>query len=195
MRADAQRNRLRILEAAEEVFAQLGLAVPIDEVAKRAGVGVGTVYRHFPTKEALMVELVRQKFRLFSATVREALECDGEPLAVLADVLLRNADAAARDATMQQALAGADEHIWTQAQPEQQELSGLTETLIARARQAGTIRPDITAADIGMLMCGVSATMGHNAPGFDWHRHLELVIDMLRRRGPVAGSPQHSAQE
>jgi len=195
LRADARRNRERILESARLVFAEHGADAQMDDVAHRARVGVGTVYRHFPTKEALMVELVRQKFRLFSATVREALECDGEPLAVLADVLRRNADAAARDATMQHALAGADEHIWTQAQPEQQELSGLTETLIARARQAGTIRPDITAADIAMLMCGVSATMGHNAPGFDWHRHLELVIDMLRARPPVAGSPQESPQD
>jgi len=189
LRADARRNRERILESARLVFAESGADAQMDDVAHRACVGVGTVYRHFPTKEALMVELVRQKFRLFSAAVREAVEQDGEPFAVLADVLRRNAQAAARDATMQHALAGGDEHIWTQVQPEQQELSALTEALIARARRAGTIRPDISAADIAMLMCGVSATMVHKSPGFDWHRHLELVIDMLGVGVPVAGSP------
>ena len=189
LRADARRNRERILESARLVFAEYGADAQMDDVAHRACVGVGTVYRHFPTKDALMAELVRQKFRLFSATVREALESDGDPLTVLADVLRRNAEAAARDATMQHALAGGDERIWMQAQPEQQELSALTEALIARARRAGTIRSDINAADIAMLMCGVSATMVHNAPGFAWHRHLELVIDMLRARVPVAGSP------
>ena len=58
LRADARRNRAKVLEAAEEVFASEGLAVPIDEVARRAGVGVGTVYRHFPTKEALFEAIV-----------------------------------------------------------------------------------------------------------------------------------------
>jgi AcrR family transcriptional regulator len=182
LRADARRNRERILESARLVFSEYGADAQIDDVARRAGVGVGTVYRHFPTKEALMVELVRQKFRLFAATVRDALDQDGEPFAIFADVLRRNAEAAAGDATMQHALAGGGEHIWKQAQAEQQELSALTEQLIARARSAGTIRADVGAADVAMLMCGVSATMGHNGSGFDWHRHLELVIDMLRAR-------------
>jgi AcrR family transcriptional regulator len=182
LRADARRNRERILESARLVFSEYGAEAQIDDVAHRARVGVGTVYRHFPTKEALMVELVRQKFRLFAATARDALDQDGEPFAVFADVLRRNAEAAASDATMQHALAGGGEHIWEQAQAEHQELSALTEQLIARARSAGTIRSDIGAADVSMLMCGVSATMGHGGSRSDWHRHLELVIDMLRAR-------------
>src|SRR4051794_4271073 len=64
LRADARRNRERILESARIVFSESGGEAQIDDVARRAGVGVGTVYRHFPTKEALMVELVRQKFRV-----------------------------------------------------------------------------------------------------------------------------------
>src|ERR1019366_1103756 len=74
LRADARRNRERILESARLVFAESGADAQIDDVARRAGVGVGTVYRHFPTKEALMVELVRQKFRLFADRAREAVE-------------------------------------------------------------------------------------------------------------------------
>ena len=182
LRADARRNRERILESARSVFAECGAEAQIDDVARRAGVGVGTVYRHFPTKEALLVELVRQKFRLFADRAREALEQNGEPFAALTDVMRLNAETAARDAATQQALAGAGEHIWMQAQAEQEELLTLTEELIARARRAGTIRPDVRATDIGMLMCGVCSTMSFSLPGFDWRRHLELVTETLRPR-------------
>jgi AcrR family transcriptional regulator len=180
-RADARRNRERILESARAVFAEYGPDAQIDDVARQAGVGVGTVYRHFPTKEALLVELLREKFRLFAARGREALEHDGEPFAVLEDLLWRNAETAASDAAVQHALAGAGEHIWIQAQAEQQELLAVTGELIARARRAGTIRQDLEANDIAMLMCGLCSTMG-DKPGFDWRRHLDLVIDMLRAR-------------
>ena len=182
LRSDARRNRERILSGARAVFAECGSDAQMDDVARRAGVGVGTVYRHYPTKEALLVELVREKFRIFTAEARDALERDGEPFEVLAELMRSNAEALARDAGTQQVLAGAGEHIWTQAAAAQTELLELTSQLIDRARRAGTIRADATAADIGMLMCGVSATMAHSAPGFDWRRHLDLVVDMLRPR-------------
>ena len=182
LRSDARRNRERILSGARAVFAECGSEAQMDDVARRAGVGVGTVYRHYPTKEALLVELVREKFRLFAAEAREALERDGEPFEVLADLMRSNAEALERDAGTQQVLAGAGEHIWTHAAAEQNELLELTTQLIDRARRAGTIRADATAADIGMLMCGLSATMAHHAPGFDWRRYLDLVIDTLRPR-------------
>ena len=182
LRADARRNRERILESAREVFAEYGIDAQMDDIAQRAGVGVGTVYRHFPTKEALMAELVRQKFRRFAAGAREALERDGEPFAVFADLLRSNADELARDAGMQHVLVGVGEHIWAQAQTEQDQLNTLTEDLIARAQHAGTMRQDVRATDIGMLMCGLCATMTQHRAGFDWHRHLELAIDTLRAR-------------
>ncbi len=179
LRADARRNRQRILESARVVFAKYGADAQIDDVAREAGVGVGTVYRHFPNKEALLVELIREKFRLFAARAREALEQDGEPFAVLVELLRDNAQTAAGDAGVQHALVGVGEQIWLQAAAEQEDLLAVTEQLLARARAAGTIRPDIRALDIGMLMCGVCSTMGEK-PGFDWQRHLDLVIDMLR---------------
>jgi len=105
LRADARRNRERILAAAREVFAESGAEAQIDDVARRAGVGVGTVYRHFATKEQLLAELVRQKFRLFADRAREALEQHEEPFAALIDVMRRNAETAAQDAATQHALA------------------------------------------------------------------------------------------
>lgn len=181
LRADARRNHERILASARVVFAQAGADAQIDDVARHAGVGVGTVYRHFPTKEALLAELVRQKFRLFADRARDALAKDGEPFALIEGLIRRNAATAASDAGIQYALASAGEQAWTQAQAEQDELLALTAELIERARRAGTIRPDVEATDIGMLMCGLCSTMGAR-PDFDWRRHLDLVIDVLRAR-------------
>jgi AcrR family transcriptional regulator len=180
LRADARRNRERILEAASAVLAECGVDAQIDDIARRAGVGVGTVYRHFPTKEALLVELVRRKFRVFSEHAREALEQEGDPFEILAAVMRRNAATAAEDVAMQHALGGVGEHIWVQAETEQRELLALTEQMLDRARGGGILRPDIQPSDIGMLMCGVCSTMVHTGPGFDWRRHLELAIDALR---------------
>jgi AcrR family transcriptional regulator len=180
LRADARRNRERILQSAKEVFAQHGADAQMDDVAERAGVGVGTVYRHFPTKDALLAELVRQKFQLLVDGVREALQRDGDPFEVFADMLRRNAQECARDAAMQLALTGVGEHIWDEALAVQEELYECTGEMIQRVQRAGTMRADIVPSDIAMLMCGVSATMAHRGSGFDWQRHLELVVNALR---------------
>ena len=186
-RADARRNRERILDGAREAFT-VGAEAQMDEVARLAGVGVGTVYRHFPTKEALLAELVRQKLSRMAVNTREALARDGEPFTVFADLLRRNAALAARDAALQYAMLGAGEVVWEQARVEQEELLGLTSELMSRAQHAGTMRPDVSAGDIRMLMCGVCATMTHTKPGFDWKRHLELILDSLRG---AAGLREH----
>jgi AcrR family transcriptional regulator len=180
LRADARRNRERILQGARDVFARDGVDAQMDDVARHAGVGVGTVYRHFSTKDALMVELVRQKFRQLAATASQVLDHEGEPFSVFADMLRRTAEVCARDAAMQHALTGLGEHIWIQAQPEQEALDAISAELMARAQRAGTMRLDVGPLDIAMLMSGVSSTMAHSVPGFDWRRHLELAIEMLR---------------
>jgi AcrR family transcriptional regulator len=181
LRADARRNRERILESARAAFAESGADAQIDDVACHAGVGVGTVYRHFPTKQALLTELVGQTFRRFTERARQALEADGEPFALIEGLLRRIAEAAAEDVGVQFALASIDWQASTEAQAEQDELIAVIAELIERARRAGTIRPDVEAIDVGMLMCGVVGAMGPR-PGFDWRKHLDLVIDTLRVR-------------
>ena len=182
LRADARRNRERILQSARAAFAESGADAQIDDVARHAGVGVGTVYRHFPTKQALLTELVRQTFRLFTERAREALQAGGEPLALIEGLLRRIAETAAGDAGVQYALASSDaQAARSEAQAEQDELIAVIAELIERARRAGTIRPGIEATDIAMLICGVVSAMGPR-PGFDWHRHLDLVTDTLRVR-------------
>jgi AcrR family transcriptional regulator len=181
LRADARRNRDRILASARAAFAESGDDVQIDDVARHAGVGVGTVYRHFPTKQALLTELVRQTFRLFTEQAREVVEADGEPFALIEGLMRRIAQTAAGDVGVQYALASSDGPAWQESEAEQDELLAVIAELIERARQAGTIRPDAEATDIGMLMCGVCNVMGPR-PGFDWRRHVDLVIDTLRAR-------------
>src|SRR5712692_2781770 len=178
LRADARRNRERILQSARAVFAESGAEAQIDDVARHAGVGVGTVYRHFPTKQALVTELVRQTFRLFTGWAREA---GGEPFALIEGLLRRIAETAAGDAGVQYALASTAGQAETEAPAEQDELIAVIAELTGRARRAGTIRPGIDATDIAMLICGVVSAMGPR-PGFDWHRHLDLVTDTLRVR-------------
>src|SRR6476469_8698115 len=182
LRADARRNRERILQSARAAFAESGADAQIDDVARHAGVGVGTVYRHFPTKQALLTELVRQTFRLFTERARAALEAGGEPFALIEGLLRRIAETAAGDAGVQYALASSDaQTARSEAQAEQDELIAVIAELIERARRAGTIRPGIKATDIAMLICGVVSAMGPR-PGFDWRRHLDLMIDTLRAR-------------
>ena len=181
LRADARRNREQILQSARAAFAESGADAQIDDVARHAGVGVGTVYRHFPTKQALLTELVRQTFRLFTEWARGALEAGGEPSALIEGLLRRIAETAAGDAGVRYALASSAGQARTEAPAEQDELIAVIAELIGRARRAGTIRPGIEATDIAMLICGVVSVMGPR-PGFDWRRHLDLVIDTLRAR-------------
>jgi AcrR family transcriptional regulator len=182
LRADARRNRERILQSARAAFAESGADAQIDDVARHAGVGVGTVYRHFPTKQALLTELVRQTFRLFTGWARESREAGGEPFALIEGLLRRIAETAAGDVGVQYALtSSAAQAARSEAQAEQDELIAVIAELIERARRAGTIRPGIVATDIAMLICGVVSAMGPR-PGFDWRRHLDLVIETLRVR-------------
>ena len=181
-RADARRNHQRLLEAAHARFAAEGLEAQINEIARDAGVGVGTVYRHFPTKEALLGELVRQRFAVFTEHAREALADDGDPFEAFAGVLRRNCELMADDAGTRHALTGADDNVLRHAADQHDELLAVTGKLIRRAQRAGSIRRDATTADVNMLMCAVGATMGNDIAQFDWRRHLELVLDSLRPR-------------
>jgi len=178
MRADARRNRERILAAAAASFSAYGTDAQMDDVARAAGVGVGTVYRHFPTKEALVSELVRRKFARFVANAREGLE-EPDPWEAFAGVLRANAAVTAGDAAVREMVLRTP-NAWSFAVAEREELREVGDRLVRRAQDAGVLRPDFVVDDIPMIMCGVSSTMV--SPAFDWRRHLELVLDGLRAR-------------
>jgi AcrR family transcriptional regulator len=175
-RADARRNRERILEAARVVFAEQGTEAQMDDVARAAGVGVGTVYRHFPHKGALMGELVASKFRTFADNAEIALTV-ADPWEAFAGLLRKNGETCARDIGLQQAL-GREPGAWAVALPELERLRGLTSELIGRGQAAGVLRADLVVDDIPMLMCGLSSTMA--VAEYDWRRHLAMLLDAMR---------------
>ena len=187
MRADARRNRERILAAARELFASSQPDVQIDDVARVAGVGVGTVYRHFPDKHALMGELVRERFVLFNERQRRALaEGEDAPFDALTDAMRDNAASVAGDAATRFAMMSGGEPVFEYVGEEKEEFLRLARRLVLRARRAGELRPDFQATDIPMVMCGVCATIDKTGSGWDWRRHLELVIDGMRAEPPAS---------
>jgi AcrR family transcriptional regulator len=178
-RADKTRNRLRILAAASAAFAEGGVETQIDDVAARAGLGVGTLYRHFATKEALMMALVERKLdRILEVTRRGVEREDGEPFEVFADVIRECSEITASDAAARDAMTQAGDVVWTAVQPALRAVQANAQILIDHAQQAGTMRGDVSADDIPMMMCGISATMA--SPDWDWRRYLELTLDGLR---------------
>lgn len=179
LRADARRNRERILAAARQACAQHGAAVQIDDVARGAGVGVGTVYRHFPTKDALIEALVAEKIRVTSENLRRALEID-DPWEAFADGVRRNAEVMAADAALRDALIRLGPAARA-SDADYAEVNAAAGRLVERAQAAGALRDDVTVEDVGALMGGLCASMGH--PELDWRRHLEVLLDGLRARG------------
>jgi AcrR family transcriptional regulator len=181
MRADARRNRARILQAARELFASEETDVQMDDIAGRAGVGVGTVYRHFPDKEALMGELVRERFGLFNERLAKAVaEERSDPFEALADALRANAASVAEDAATRYAFMRGGEDVFAHAADEMEQFMQLSSVLVERARAAGDLTPEFEAHDIPMLMCGVCAAIDKRKAGWDWHRHLELILRGMR---------------
>ncbi|MGH2967823.1 MAG: TetR/AcrR family transcriptional regulator [Solirubrobacteraceae bacterium] len=179
LRADARRNREKVLTAARAVFSEHGREAQMDDVAHRAGVGVGTVYRHFPTKEALIEALMVDSFEAIAAHALQAQEVE-DPWEAFTSVLWRGAEIMAADRALSEVFAslpGAME----QAMPT---VAGLTETMGAimrRAQAAGALRDDAIVDDIPMLMCGIgSATKKEHSCSAPWRRHLSIVLDGLR---------------
>jgi AcrR family transcriptional regulator len=185
MRADARRNRARILQAARELFASEEPEVQMDDIARRAGVGVGTVYRHFADKEALMGELVRERFGLFNERLGQAVTDEAaDPFEALAAALRANAALVAEDAATRFAFLSGGERVFAHAAAEMEQFMQLGSVLVERAKAAGELTPDFEAQDIPMLMCGVCAAIDKRHDGWDWHRHLELILRGMRAVQP-----------
>ena len=147
----------------------------MDEIAAHAGVGIGTIYRHFPTKEALLTEMVRVRFQEFSEIATSADRLD--PREALEAVMRRAAEAVEGDAGFQLAMMTSDGLAWEGIDEQRAELTEAVTRIIARGVAAGAVREGFTADDFAMLMCGVTATMYYKPGSADWHRYLELVLN------------------
>jgi AcrR family transcriptional regulator len=173
LRADARRNRESILKAARAVFSARGREGHLEEVARRAKVGMGTVYRHFPTKEALLEALAREQFDILTGWAREAQDAP-HPGAALEALLWRGAELQANDRALMEAVADFKPSVARQAE----ELHACTEKLLTRAQAEGTFRADADGEDIRLMMCGLGSVMQMGGDG--WRRYLTVMLDGMR---------------
>jgi AcrR family transcriptional regulator len=173
LRADARRNRERVLKAARAVFSAQGREAHLEDVARRAKVGVGTVYRHFPTKDALLEALAREQFEILT---RWSLEAEAVPDAWAAfnAMIWRGAELQASDRALMEAVAEFKPSVARQAE----ELHASTERLLRRAQAAGAVRADATGEDVRLMMCGLGSVM--QMAGDGWRRYLTVMLDGLR---------------
>ncbi|MDM7832549.1 TetR/AcrR family transcriptional regulator [Cellulomonas edaphi] len=180
LRADAARNRAKLLAAAIDAFGQDGADVPLETIAARAGVGVGTLYRHFSNREALVEAAYRQEVAALCDAVPDLL--DRHPLAVdaLREWSVRFVHYAATKRGMGSALrsaVGADSNLFSQTR---ERIVGALALLLAAGAADGSTRPDADADDLWIAMGGVwNIPLGEAWEG-QVRRLLDLVIDGLR---------------
>ncbi|SER85373.1 transcriptional regulator, TetR family [Lentzea xinjiangensis] len=166
MRADAARNREKVLSAARELFAEQGFDVPLDEIAARAGVGPGTVYRHFPTKQALFQAVTEARVRTM---IESAAAPADDPGAALFAFLTRMAGEAAAKRDLTDAITLPSELL--------DDLHRALGGLLHRAQGAGAVRADLTTGDLVALMKGMLRSLHEGAnPGV----LLEIVLSGLQ---------------
>jgi AcrR family transcriptional regulator len=180
-RADARRNHKRVLDAAREQFAEHGVEAQVDDIARAAGVGVGTVYRHFPTKDALLEALAADRFIRLTEWAQEALDA-GDAWEGFCAFLRRSAELQANDRALSALMSERDS--FEGAARESEQLIAATQALVDRAQRSGELRPEITANDVAMLMCGLGSSCGPHGfagrHGMGWERYLEIIIAGLR---------------
>jgi AcrR family transcriptional regulator len=180
LRADARRNRERVLAAAREVFASCGLDAQVDDVARAAGVGVGTVYRHFPTKEALVEAVARAGYEEICAIARRALAQE-DAWQAFSDFMWAGARLH-RDDRAQCEIRTARPDVMTKVAGDKRELLGIVAQLIERGQRAGVLRADLSADDMPMLWSSLGAAQQHGSGEERWERYLEVMLDGLRAR-------------
>jgi AcrR family transcriptional regulator len=178
LRADAARNRARVLEVAYETFAAEGLSVPIDEIARRAGVGAGTVYRHFPTKEDLFRAVVENRLQHLIDDGRALLDDPGPDAALFTFLRSMVLEWGATDQGLVDALAGLGIDVDSAAPDADAAFRRLLGELLVAAQRAGTVRADVDVAEIKALMVGCQAMQGYDAARAE--RVTDVVIDGLR---------------
>jgi len=182
LRADARDNRRRLLEAARDAFIERGAGVPLEEIARRAGTGIATLYRRFPDRRSLIRAVVLDALQRTADEAGQAAAEEPDPFAALARYMRRAVDV--RTAALFAALLGEipfnDEEITRLRQG----APGEVQALVDAAQQSGSLRPDVTSGDIGMLLVRMSRPLPGGIPPETQqrlsHRHLNLLLDGLR---------------
>jgi AcrR family transcriptional regulator len=173
LRADAQRNRDKVLRAAREAFAASGYGVPLDEIAARAGVGPGTVYRHFPTKEALFEAVVTARLEDLLEDGRRRARTD-DPEAAFFGFMARVAEEGMAKRDLPDAIVASG--------PLREQFSAALDELLRRAQEAGAVRDGITTGDLIALLKGLFASAKDEPDPARYRRLLAVVTAGLRAR-------------
>src|SRR5215469_6721374 len=182
LRADARENRRRLIEAARDVLIERGPAAPLEEIARRAGTGIATLYRHFPDRQALIRDVILDALQRTADEARQAAAEEPDPFRALARYMHRAIDV--RTAAVIPALLAEAPFDDEQIRQARQTGAALLEALADAAHRAGTLRADVTPADIGLLIVRLSRPLPGGFPPETnnslSHRHLDLLIDGLR---------------
>jgi AcrR family transcriptional regulator len=178
MRSDARRNREKIVVAARVCMARDGLDAQMDDIARAAKVGVGTLYRHFPNKDELVQALADERFDRLADLARDAL-ADPDPWRSFENFIRASARIQTEDRALSEVLVSRPETMAPAA--ERAGMRELVGRLMGRAQEAGVIRPDAEPTDVPMLMCALAGT--HQMPKMDPERYIAIALDGLRAPG------------
>lgn len=182
-RADARRNRGAILAAADELFRSRGETVSIHEIANSAGVAIGTVYRHFPSKHAMLAALVSELLDGAAQRVQALPSVDGDAFEQLAKALEIGAVEVASHPLCQAIMdKNSPTGAWALARPARDEFDQAVRPLVEAAHAEGTLRDDVEAADVGGLMAAVCSVVDAGRPR-DWRIFLDITVRGLRADG------------
>jgi AcrR family transcriptional regulator len=179
-RADARRNRERILAAARAVVAERGAETQMQDVASAAGVGVGTVYRHFATKDILMGELMSQ-CALENAEIARCALAAPDAWESFAGLIRGACEEMAADAAKRRLWSAVSPEAMSHAEAAKGEMRDACAAVIGRAHAANALRADFSVEDMPGLMCGLAAVIDAGSPG-DWQRLVEFALDGLQAR-------------
>jgi AcrR family transcriptional regulator len=190
LRADAVRNRARVLHAAREVFAARGLDVTLDDIARHAGLGTGTVYRRFADREAIIEALFEERVDEMVERVRACLS-DPDPWDGFVALLRTTCEELAHDRGLRQVLTASSYGLNAVARGRDR-IHFESSRVVGRAQEAGVLRPEFSPADIPVifLMVGAVADFAHEPSPDIWERYFTFLVDGLRcgNTGDSSGS-------
>ena len=189
LRADAERNRQRLLAAAKDLFATRGLDVTLDDVARHAGVGTGTAYRRFPNKDALIDALMVDRIGELAAIARECLE-DPDPWAGLTGYFERALALQASDRGLKEVLFSSGRGR-ERSNHARRAIAPVVTKLVRRAKDAGVVRDDIDTSDVPLIniMLNTLVDFGRDVEPDLYRRFLAIVLDGLRPRDDLDPLP------
>ncbi|MFI0452954.1 TetR/AcrR family transcriptional regulator [Actinomadura sp. 6N118] len=178
LRADARRNRQRVLDAAREAFLEHGTEAQMEDIARSAGVGVGTVYRHFPTKQALVDELTNEWMAEGAVNAAEALTLP-DAWEGLAMFVRRSAEIMVRNRGLREVFGDIGKLLDNGTGIENHELRTNVTKLLDRAHKAGALRADIGYSQFQALMCGLAMATTRAVPG-EHHVYADVILKGLK---------------